>query len=91
MAKVLITFKIMPESVDVSLSTLEQQAKKAIENYGGIIQRVEKDPIGFGLVALKIVFAMDESKGTTDVLEEQLKTLPGIMNVEVTDVRRALG
>lgn len=91
MAKVLITFRIMPESVDVSLTTLEQQAKTAIEQYGGIVQRVEQDPIGFGLVALKIVFAMDESKGATDVLEEQLKTLPGIMNVEVTDVRRALG
>ena len=91
MAYVIVTLKIMPEGVDVSLSHLEAASQKLIENYGGRMQRVEKEPIGFGLVALKMTFSMDENKGTTDVLEDQLKQIKGVMNVEVMHVGRALG
>ena len=91
MTYVIVTLKIMPEGVDVSLSQLEKSSQQIIEHYGGKMQRVEKDPIGFGLVALKMTFSMDESKGSTDVLEEQLKHIPGVMNVEVVNVGRALG
>ncbi len=81
----------MPEGVDVSLSQLETSSKEVIEKYGCKMMRVEKDPIGFGLVALKLTFSMDENKGSTDALEEQLKEIPGVMNVEVVNVGRALG
>lgn len=91
MAYVIITLKIMPEGVDVSLTDLEKESQKVIEAYGGRMMRVEKEPIGFGLVALKMTFSMDESKGATDVLEEQLQQITGIMSVEVTNVGRALG
>ncbi len=91
MAYVIVTLKIMPEGVDVSLSQLEKASQQIIEQYGGRMQRVEKEPIGFGLVSLKMTFSMDENKGTTDVLEEQLKHIPGVMNVEVIHVGRALG
>jgi len=91
MAYVIVTLKIMPENIDVSLSQLETAARKTVEEYGCRVQRVEKEPIGFGLVALKMTFSMDESKGTTDLLEDQLKQIPGIMNVTVVNVGRALG
>ena len=91
MAYVIVTLKIMPEGVDVSLTDLEKSSQKIIENYGGRMQRVEKEPIGFGLVALKITFSMDENKGSTYALEDQLKEITGIMNVEVVNVGRALG
>ena len=91
MAYVIVTLKIMPEGVDVSLTDLEKSSQKIIENYGCRMQRVEKEPIGFGLVALKITFSMDENKGSTDALEDQLKEITGIMNVEVVNVGRALG
>lgn len=91
MAYVIVTLKIMPEGVDVSLNKLETESKTVIEKYGGRMQRSEKEPIGFGLVALKLTFSMDESKGSTDALEEQLKQIPGVMNVEVIRVGRALG
>ncbi len=91
MAYVIITLKIMPEGVDVSLSQLETASKTAIEAYGGRMMRVEKEPIGFGLVALKMTFSMDENKGSTDALEDQIKQIAGVMNVEVVNVGRALG
>ena len=91
MAHVIVTLKLMPEGVDVSLSQLEEASRKTIEAYGGKVQRMEHEPIGFGLVALQVTFSMDEQKGTTDVLEDQLKQIAGIMNVEVVRVGRALG
>ena len=91
MAYVIVTLKIMPEGVDVSLTDLETSSKTLIEKYGGRMQRVEKEPIGFGLVALKMTFSMDENKGSTDALEDQLKEITGVMNVEVINVGRALG
>ncbi len=91
MAYIIVTLKIMPEGVDISLSTLEKASQEIIEQYGGKMQRVEKEPIGFGLVALKMTFSMDENKGTTDVLEDQLKQIKGVINVEVMHVGRALG
>ena len=51
----------------------------------------EQEPIAFGLKALKITFAMDENKGSTDTLEEDINGIEGVNSVEVVDVRRAIG
>tara|TARA_Y100000034_G_scaffold127878_1_gene181473 strand:- start:555 stop:830 length:276 start_codon:yes stop_codon:yes gene_type:complete len=91
MAQVLLTFKIMPENVDVSLDALETKVKEKIIAFGGDVLKVEKEPVAFGLVALKIIFSVEEAKGSTDDLEEDLKNEENIMNVEVVDVRRAFG
>ena len=56
MAKVVVTIKIMPESPDVSLNDLEKEALKVIKGFAGDTEtKVEKEPIGFGLVSLKIL------------------------------------
>ena len=91
MASVIITLKIMPESPDTDLSVLEVAATKHISAFGGEVGRVEKEPIAFGLVALKLIFVMDEKKGSTESLENQIAAVGGVNSVEVTDVRRAIG
>lgn len=91
MGTVLITFRIMPESIDVPLEKLQEAITEKIHSFGGKVLRAERKPIAFGLTALELIFSMDEAKGTTDALEDDIKSLSGIMNVEVTDVRRAFG
>ncbi len=92
MANVIITFKIMPESVEIDLGKIETQAKEKIKAFAGEGEtKTVIEPIAFGLKSLKILFVMDESKGSTDILEEQIKRIEGIMSVEVVDVRRAIG
>ncbi len=91
MAKVLITLKIMPESLNVDLQQIEQQAVKRITDYGAKVLKSEREPIAFGLNAIKIIIMMDESKGDTEPLENKIKEVHGVVNVEVTDVRRAVG
>lgn len=92
MADVVITIKIMPESPDVDLDNLTEKALGKIKTYTGMDNnKVEQEAMAFGLKALKIMFVMDESKGATDPLEEDLNKITGIASVEVVDVRRAIG
>ncbi len=91
MADVIITFKIMPESPETDLSKIEKEAGKMIEEFGGEVGKVEQEPIAFGLKALKLIFVMDESLGSTEDLENKISEIDQVQSVDVTDVRRAIG
>ena len=92
MAQVVVTLKIMPESPEVDLGNIETEAKAKIQDFSQTPEmKTEQEPIAFGLKALKITFVMDESKGSTDSLEESIKNIDGVNSVEAVDVRRAIG
>jgi elongation factor 1-beta len=92
MAQVVVTLKIMPESVEVDLNKIKEQAKNKIIDFAGAgDMKIEEQPIAFGLKALTITFVMDEAKGSTEPIEESLLDIEGVQSVEVTDVRRAIG
>ncbi len=92
MATVIITLKLMPESPEIDLSKLESEVKKKIEDFTGETEtKSEEEPIAFGLKALKITFVMDEAKGSTEPLEDDIKEIEGVQSVETIDVRRAIG
>ena len=90
-ARVVVTITINPESPDIDLAQLEAAAKQEITSFGGDVGKVEIEPIGFGLKALKLIFIMDEDKGSPDDLEAKLAKLAGVASVRVTDVRRTIG
>tara|TARA_Y100000310_G_C20339836_1_gene649257 strand:- start:186 stop:464 length:279 start_codon:yes stop_codon:yes gene_type:complete len=92
MAVVIVTLKIMPESPETDLNNLETQAKAKIIDFSETKEiKTEQEPVAFGLKALKITFVMDESKGSTDSLEENIKNIDGVNSAEAVDVRRAIG
>jgi elongation factor 1-beta len=91
MAQVVVTMKSRPDSPDIKLSDLEEKTKDKITQVGGEVGKVEEEPIAFGLKALKLIFVMDESLGSTETLEQDIRKVHGIQSVEVTDVRRAIG
>jgi len=92
MAQVVVTLKIMPRSPDTDLSPIQNKAEEEIEKFAGNTEiKAEQEPVAFGLVALKILFVMDEDIGSTDELEENIKKIEGVNSVETTDVRRAIG
>jgi len=92
MAQVIVTLKIMPESPEVDLNKIQEEAKSKITDFAGSgDMKVEEKPIAFGLKALNIIFVMDESKGSTEPLEESISEIEGVQSVETTDVRRAIG
>ena len=91
MAHVIITFKIMPEDVDQDLDKIAKKVELEIKQFGGNVGKIDKEPVGFGLVALKIIFSMNENLGSTDDLEETIRNIKGVQGCDVVDVRRALG
>lgn len=91
MAQVIITLKIMPTSPEVDLKAIEEKTRELVKEFGAEVGKVEEEPVAFGLKALKIIFVSDESKGSTDALEEKISQLEDVKSVEVVDVRRAIG
>jgi len=92
MANAVITVKIMPESPEVDLSKIELEAKRIIAKFAGEGEtKTEIEPVAFGLKALKIIFVMDEKKGSPDPVAEKIQILEGVNSAEITDVRRAIG
>ncbi|MEE9525016.1 MAG: elongation factor 1-beta [Candidatus Woesearchaeota archaeon] len=92
MANVVVTLKIMPESPEVDLHKIEADAKKKIIDFAGEgDMKVEQVPVAFGLKSIDIIFIMDESKGSTEPIEDSISDIKGVQSVEITDVRRAVG
>jgi len=92
MANVVVTLKIMPESPEVDLDKIEADAKKEIIDFAGKGEiKVEQEPVAFGLKALKMIFVMDESKGSTEKLEDSISDIKEVQSVQVSDMRRAVG
>ncbi len=96
MASVVVTLKIMPTGPDENLDNIYSESVKKIKDFVDQKHkdgefRKEIEPIGFGLKALKILFVMDESIGSTDKLEEKIRQIKGVESAEAVDVRRAIG
>ena len=91
MAICIVTLRVMPGSVESDLKSIEEKVNREISDFYGDVGKIEEDPIAFGLKALKFIFTMDESCGSTDELEDKIREIPDVQSVEVTDVRRAIG
>ncbi|RME53741.1 elongation factor 1-beta [Candidatus Woesearchaeota archaeon] len=92
MADVIVTFTIMPESPETDLEHLTTLAKEKITAFAGEgDMRTSQEPVAFGLKKLIITFVADESKGSTEAIEKEIASLPGVSSCECTDVRRAIG
>ena len=90
MGTALVTIKIMPESPEVDLEIIQKKAKQVTEEKGGQKPTTKTEPIAFGLNAVILNFALDESKSIDDI-QDKLKDVKEISSAEVIDFRRAFG
>ena len=81
----------MPEAPDTDLAKIEEDASKLIKEFGGNIAKSEQEPVAFGIIAVKLMFSMNEDLGSTEDLENSIKDLDNVVSAEVIDVRRAFG
>ena len=77
----------MPEDIDVNLDDLLERIKTSIPE-GTDVRANEIVPVAFGLKALRMNVARDESMGGTDDIEEAINGLEGVAQVEVEMVSR---
>jgi len=81
---VIVTFKIMPEDVETDMEDLEERIKKRFNP-----SKSEIIPIAFGLKCLVIVKLVPEKDGELERLEKELSSIPGVREVEITNVARS--
>jgi len=85
MAQVLVTFKVFPKEVEVSLDHLEKLIKKEV-----VPDRIEREPVAFGLVVLKVSKLIPDAEGVIDSLEKKLRTIKEVGEVETIEVTRTI-
>ena len=89
MAQAIIQIKIMPESPDSDLDDIEKAAEQLILKGTKQIKK-EREPIAFGLVAIKILFTWDEASSTDELLDK-IREIKDVSSAEIIDFRRAIG
>jgi elongation factor 1-beta len=92
MSKAVITFKLMPESVETDLKSISNKALEIAKEAGSIGEmQSREEPIAFGLKAV-IVLAMFEVEGCEfDQIAAKMGELEGVQSSEVAKMDLALG
>lgn len=85
MGKVLATIKVMPDGLEVDINKLEEEIKQKINP-----ERINKQPIAFGLVALIVEKVIADDEGEIEKVENALKSIEGVSSIEVTNLTRLL-
>lgn len=85
MGKVAVTYRIMPEGVDVDLISVKDEVKDKILQ-GADLAKLDEKPIAFGLKFVEVILVMDDAANTSEQHEESFRTIPGVQSVEITDL-----
>lgn len=87
MGKVLTVIKILPENVEIDLKRLLEDIKKNLPE-NAEFKDSKEEPIAFGLKALRIAVVVPDAEGGTDMLEETIKNVKGVGQVEIEHATR---
>jgi translation elongation factor aEF-1 beta len=85
MGKVLAIMKIMPEDATAPISELRSQLEKALQGKAHI-EAWEEVPIFGPLSALRLRFIVEDEAGGTVAVEEIVKTVSGVSEIEIEAV-----
>ena len=88
MARVAVAIRVFPSSIDVSLEDLVRKIELSLPSQYSLVRSSEV-PIAFGYRALRLIVTMpEETEGGTEELENLLKSIEGVAEVEVELVHR---
>ena len=85
MGEVIVGLKIMPKTVETDLDKLEEKIKAAINP-----DRMAREPIAFGLVAIHVTKFVPDEGGQVDELEGKLRAIEEVGEVEITGITHSL-
>lgn len=81
MGEVAVTYRVMPESIDVDIGFLKKIIKKNLPR-DVELKIVEEKPVAFGLKALEVTVVMSDSAGNVDRIEEIFSRIRGVQSIE---------
>ncbi len=88
MGKVMVSVKIFPSDIIVDMKGFQENIRKTLEGKASIY-KFDEEPVAFGLVAVVAHIVMPEdAEGRMDEVEQRLKSLNGISEVQVLVTRR---
>lgn len=85
MGDVLITYKIMPDGVDIDFEKMKEEVKERIGSTGKVAE-FDLQPIAFGLKALIVKVIVKDEGGVADKIEEELGKIENVQGVVVEEV-----
>jgi translation elongation factor EF-1beta len=78
MPQVLVVFKVYPKDgeLDKALAGINAQLKP---------KGTQTEEIGFGIKMIKVLFTFEDTQNSSSKLEEQLRSIEGVNEVEVAE------
>ena len=87
MARIVGTYKILPEDTDIDLDELKEKISKVLPE-DVRISASGKRPLAFGLVALVVDINFQEQDGLQDEIEAILEKVEGVSEIEALQLFR---
>ena len=82
MGKVAMVYNVMLDDMDRM-----DEVKSNIEKMEGWL-RSEIEEVGMGIKTLKVTFVRDETDGVSDALENELRNVDGVMEIDMLEMSR---
>jgi elongation factor 1-beta len=87
MARLITRIRILPAETDSNLEAIIVSLNQKMPN-GMEMKAYKKEPIAFGLNAIVGDFLIDDAEGQMDKLEESIKEIQGVGEIEVIYISR---
>ena len=87
MSKLVARIKMLPSESDADIDSIPRILKEMLPE-GFKLLAHKKEPIAFGLYSLLADFTLDDSEGQMELLEETIRKVEAVGEIEVINVSR---